>query len=436
VAFVRPHRCQCAVHRWWYDFALSPHPTVTAADSYAGIVSQRMAAERLTLAGQWLDRLNELLPVEVNDIFPSEQLLDHIPLIVADIATYLRAPAEEEIAANAAVIAKARELGLLRHSQQASVHQLLREYEILGEILETFVTEETSRLDLQPTSLECFEVLRRLTRAVRTLMRTTVDTFVSEYTTALNERNERIKTFNRMASHELRTPVGTLLFAAEALTHPGVRSDPHRLDKVATTIRTNAERLSWLIENLQRLARLGEPLDVPSQQRVELDGLATEVARQLEEMAAARRVMIRVDPQLPVLVVDPARLELVLMNLVSNAIKYSDPAKPDSFIEILSCANSGSDQMCTFCVHDNGLGIPEAEQSAIFARFFRAHSHLDAELGISGSGLGLAIVTECVQALGGSIRCQSTVGQSTTFFVTVPLKGPGTAAGAKCSPAS
>jgi signal transduction histidine kinase len=400
--------------------------TVTSADSYAAIVSQRMAAERLALAAQWLDRLNELLPVAFNDIFPSEQLLDHVPLLVGEVAAYLRAPAEEEIAANAAVIAKARELGLLRHAQQASVHQLLREYEVLGEILEAFVTEETRRLDLSPTSFECFEVLRRLNHAVRTLMRTTVDTFVSEYTTALNERNERIKTFNQLASHELRSPIGTLLFAAAALTHPDVRADSHRLDKVATTIRTNAERLSWLIENLQRLARLGDPLDIPSQQRIELDGLATEVARQLQEMAAARRVMIRVDSQLPALIVDPARLELVLLNLVSNAIKYSDPAKTDSFVEIASCENGDADQKYTFCVRDNGLGIPEAEQPAIFARFFRAHAHLDTELGVSGIGLGLAIVAECVQALGGSIRCESTIGHSTTFFVTLPRKDPGT----------
>jgi signal transduction histidine kinase len=410
--------------------------TVTSADNYAGMMSQRMAAARLTLAGQWLDRLHELLPVAFNDIFPSEQLLDHIPLLVAEMAAYLRAPAEEEIAANAAVIAKARELGLLRHAQQASVHQLLREYEVLSEILEAFLIEETHRLDLRPTPRECFDVLRRLNRAVRTLMRTTVDTFVSEYTTALNERNERIKTFNQMASHELRSPIGTLLFAAAALTHPGVRSDSHRLDKVATTIRTNAERLSWLIENLQRLARLGDPLDVPSQQRVELDGLGTEVARQLEEMAAARQVTISVDTQLPALIVDPARLELVLLNLVSNAIKYCDPAKPDSFIEIASFANSEADQMCTFCVRDNGLGIPEAEQPAIFARFFRAHSHLDTELGISGTGLGLAIVVECVQALGGSIRCESIVGQGTTFFVMVPRKEPSIAAEATRAPAS
>ena len=73
-------------------------------------------------------------------------------------------------------------------------------------------------------------------------------------------------------------------------------------------------------------------------------------------------------------------------------------------------------------VRDNGLGIPEADQAAIFERFFRAHSHLDGELGVTGTGLGLAIVVECVQALGGTIRCESTVGGGTTFSVTLPTR--------------
>ena len=89
---------------------------LTTAESYSAIVSQRVTAESLTLAGQWLGRLKELLTVDLNDVFPSDQLLDHIPLLIADVAAYLRAPADEEIAANAAVIAKARELGLLRHA--------------------------------------------------------------------------------------------------------------------------------------------------------------------------------------------------------------------------------------------------------------------------------------------------------------------------------
>src|SRR4029450_92378 len=143
-------------------------------------------------------------------------------------------------------------LGLLRHEQKASVHQLLREYEVLEETLEALVSAETERLGLQPTSEECFEVLRRLTRSIRTLMRTTVDTFVSEYTTTLQARNARTRASTRMTSHELRNPIGTLLFAAAALTHERVRSDPARLDKVTSTNRSNAARLSGVGGNTPR----------------------------------------------------------------------------------------------------------------------------------------------------------------------------------------
>jgi signal transduction histidine kinase len=398
--------------------------TLTNAESYAGTLSQRVAEERLALAGRWLDQLKVLLPVATNDVFPSQQLLDHIPALIGEIAGYLRAPADEEIAANAAVIDKARELGLLRHQQHASVHQLLREYDILGQILEGFVAEETERLGLEPSATECFEVLRRVTHAVRTLMRTTVDTFVLEYTAALEERNERISAFNRMASHELRSPIGTLLFASAALNIDAVRSDPVRLAKVAATIKTNAERLSWLVTNLQRLARLDDRLDPPHHQHVELGTIAMEVGRQLADMAAARRVAIECDPRLPMLHGDPAQIELVMMNLVSNAIKYSDPAKAQSFVEITPSSEPGPDGTVTICIRDNGIGIPDGDQSAIFDRFFRAHAHRDQELGISGTGLALAIAAEGLRALGGSIRCESVVGEGTTFFVTLPVQPP------------
>jgi signal transduction histidine kinase len=398
--------------------------TTATTDSYATIVSHRVGVERFALATLWLARLNELLSVQANDVFPSDHLLDHIPSLIGEIAAYLRAPEDEEIAANAAVIDKARELGSLRHEQHASVHQLLREYEILQEILETFVVEETTRLGLQPSATECFEILRRLTRSARTLMRTTVDTFVSEYTTTIQERNERIKAFNQMASHELRSPIGTLLFAAAALEMDHVRADSQRLNKVTATIRSNADRLSWLVTNLQRLARLGVPLDVPSQQRFDVVMLATEVARQLAEMAAAREVTIRVVPMESLeLSGDPARLELVLLNLVSNAIKYSDPAKNERFVEIATSFDDGTKD-CTIYVRDNGLGIADGDQHAIFDRFFRAHSHLDEKLGIDGTGLGLAIVADCIKALGGTVRCESSPGQGTTFHVIVPHQDP------------
>jgi signal transduction histidine kinase len=146
------------------------------------------------------------------------------------------------------------------------------------------------------------------------------------------------------------------------------------------------------------------------------------VARQLEEMAASRRVRITVDPGLPVVAGDPARLELALMNLVSNAIKYSDPNKAESLVEIASAEKVGTPEgSCVISVRDNGLGIGAADQPAIFDRFFRAHAHRDAELGVTGSGLGLAIVADCVRALGGTIDCESAVGVGSCFFITVPI---------------
>ena len=96
--------------------------TTATAESFAGILSQRVEAERHALAGDWLQRLNELLTVDANDVFPSEQLLDHIPTLIREIAVYLRAPADEEIAANTVVIEKARELGRLRHDQRCLLY--------------------------------------------------------------------------------------------------------------------------------------------------------------------------------------------------------------------------------------------------------------------------------------------------------------------------
>jgi signal transduction histidine kinase len=399
--------------------------TSVTAEDYAGIVSQRVAAERHALAGEWLRRLNQLLTVEPNDVFPSPQLLDHIPALIGEIANYLRAAADGEIAANTVVIEKARELGILRHEQRASVHQLLREYEILGDILEAFVVKETERLGLQPPPSECFALVQRLTRSSRTLMRTTVDTFVSEYMAAIDDRNSRIKAFNQMTSHELRSPIGTLLFAAAVLERPDVRADPRHVEKLAATIKTNAQRLSWLVNNLQRVSRLTDGNDVPSEQRMEVSTIAGEVARQLEEMASSRSVRVIVDANLPELLGDPARLELALMNLVSNAIKYSDPAKPDSFVEIVPAdGGAAADRMCVIHVRDNGLGIADADRPAVFERFIRAHAHMDAALGVTGSGLGLAIAADCIHAMGGSIECESTVGEGSSFSITLPLNLP------------
>jgi two-component system sensor histidine kinase SenX3 len=215
------------------------------------------------------------------------------------------------------------------------------------------------------------------------------------------------------------------LFAAAALERSDIRADAEKSHKITTTIKKNAERLSWLVQNLQRVTKLSGALDAPNEQIVDVGTIANEVARQLEEMASSRHVRILVVAETVELRADPARLELALMNLVSNAIKYSDPGKTDSFVEITARVETDTaDVECVIQVRDNGLGIPDVKRAAIFDRFFRAHAHLDGELGVSGSGLGLAITADCVQAMGGSIEVASTVGEGSSFSVRLPLTLP------------
>jgi signal transduction histidine kinase len=126
------------------------------------------------------------------------------------------------------------------------------------------------------------------------------------------------------------------------------------------------------------------------------------VIRQLREMAAARGVEVRVDAGLPEVEVNAAAVELCLSNYVSNAIKYSDPAKPERWVRV--CGRIEGEPGSPGCalvveVRDNGLGVPDDARDRLFQRFFRAHG--GTVTGVEGTGLGLSIVRETVEALGG-----------------------------------
>lgn len=399
-----------------------------APDSYAAVMAARIDAAHRDLAMRWLARLTALLPVEVRDVFPTDRLLDHIPAIIREIGAYLEAPGDEELAANTAVIGKAQELGLLRHGQQASVHQILQEYALLGTVLETFVAEETAVLAAPASPLECLAVMRRVGRAVQVLMQITVDTFVAAYIETITQQTERLTSFNRMVSHELRNPLNTLHLVLKLVSTASDAELPTLRERLVPMMQRNLTRMTGLLQSLESLTRAArDDVDSPIVQTIALGSLAGEVARQLTDMAATRGVAIRIAPDLPTVTVDTARLELALMNLVSNAIKYADPAKADRFVEIAPVAAPAEDRV-GLAVRDNGLGIPShVLPDLLHRRFVRAHAARDAELGNDGSGLGLSIVSECVTALGGEVAIASTEGAGTTVTLAVPAaKAAGT----------
>jgi signal transduction histidine kinase len=382
-------------------------------------MAQRLHEARATIAARWLARLDELLSVDRDRIFPTDELLDHIPQLIGEIAAYVNAPEIEELAANTAVVGKARELGLLRHAQQASVHQLLREYHLLGGILEAFLRDETAGMTPPPSPEAALLVAARVSHALRVLQQTTIDTFIAEYTDRIAAQQERLENFNRLVSHELRQPLATLQFALHSLEAADAAAQRERLTDVA---KRNVVRMIDLVRQLERIARLQQREDDPGRQDVNLTSVAKEVARQLQQMAEHRDVRIQIAEDLPTVVTDAARIELVLMNLVSNAIKYADPAKPHRAVELF--LSGATDDGRTICVRDNGIGIPAADLPHVFESFFRASPEQDAALGVSGSGLGLAIVADCVRAIGGRIQVASTEGLGTAFDLWLPAAMP------------
>ena len=376
--------------------------------------SSRLAADHTALARLWLERLDQLLDVEKRDVFPSHQLLDHIPELLKEIASYLRAPADQEIAANTAVMSKAAELGLLRFDQRASVHQLLREYQILSEILEAFFAREAAVLGERGDATAAVLVLSRAQQAVRVLQQKTVDAFISRYTETIDRQTAQLRNFSRLVSHEIRQPLGVLQVLAQLLKAREAEPETTRL---VETMERNVVRMGEVASKLERLARLTRRQeDAPNEQHVDLAAVVKDVAEQLREMADARGVVFEFDPQLPTIAADAGRIELVVMNLLANAVKYSDPAKASRIVSVeldgAGCAKVK--------IRDNGIGIPKAKLDTIFDQFVRAHPHLDDELGAQGLGLGLSIVQESMQAMGGSVTVESVEGKGTTFMLEWP----------------
>jgi signal transduction histidine kinase len=388
-------------------------------DSFEAAIAARIDFDRHALARRWLVRLTELLPVRPKEVFPSEALLDHIPNLIQEVARFISAE-EPEIAANTFVVAKARELGELRHEQHASVHQLLREYELLRSILETFVGEQAEQLGLEPNLRDVLRCVRKINQAVALLTRTTVDTFVERYTATIEDQTRRLERFNQMVSHELRQPLGALQTAAALLRQADEGLDAERRRRVIAAVERNVTRAVHLVGTITKVTALSAADDTkPGVQRVSLSTVAQEAAGQLRELSGDRAVQIIVAPDLPHLTVDVGRLELMLSNLLSNAIKYSDPTKSHRYVEVSLVQLTES--ACTFCVRDNGLGMTSEQLQEVFTPFFRAHAHRDAELGVEGLGLGLLIVRDCAEALDASLHVDAAPGEGATFTVTMPI---------------
>jgi signal transduction histidine kinase len=393
--------------------------SLTASSPIASTLARQLrdAKDHLTLA--WLERIAARVNIDRNRIFPTDALIDHVPLLVVGIADYLENPTED-IASDMPVVAKAMELGSLRHSQGFDAYEILKEYELLGGVLFTFATRQIEAMEAPSSQGEVFECAHRLARAIELIQQVTTSHFLRMAAETVREREERLRGFNRMVSHELKNRVGAIQGAHALLTEPWV--DDAQRTKFLAMIGENADLIRALLDNLVTLSRMDSGEGRQSK-HIELPQAAAEASRQLRELARARGVTVTLADDLPSVEINAPAVELCLSNYISNAIKYSDPAKPDRWIRIEGAVRergegTGSRSEIEVRVRDNGLGIPADAEKKLFQRFYRAHEETAST--IEGTGLGLSIVRETVEGLGGRAWAERNDDGGSTFIFTLP----------------
>jgi len=233
----------------------------------------------------------------------------------------------------------------------------------------------------------------------------------------LRELDRMKDTFLASVSHELRTPLTSIIGFVALLSGDDEELTETQRNYLAIVER-NSERLHRLVGDLLFVAQTGGEHPALQPSRVDLHAL---VADCLESMSAgadgAGVELVLTGRELPPVDGDPAWLEQVVENLVSNAIKYSTEG---GRVEVRTTADAGR---AVLEVTDSGIGIPSAEQPHVFERFFRSSNA--AERAIQGTGLGLAIAKVVVEAHGGAISLESGMAKGTKVRVELPLAADG-----------
>ena len=232
----------------------------------------------------------------------------------------------------------------------------------------------------------------------------------------ITERNNarvRRDRFAAVASHELRTPMTTILGFAELLL---TREEPAEVQQEwVRMIHVEGLRMKVIINDMLDVARINEGLDVHIEP-TDLLAILENVVAEARSRAPDHGIVIDGDASLPRVIGDGQKLMQVFSNLVDNAIKYS----PKGGDILVSAQHDATSQRVVVSVSDPGLGISEAEQRNLFTTFHRVQR---AEtINIGGTGLGLYIVKRLTELMRGEIWLESVLDQGTTFYVALPAE--------------
>jgi len=272
--------------------------------------------------------------------------------------------------------------------------------------------------------------INELEMPLRTVMGSTVWVLLSVF--SLRERGELLLTlvniteqkkidtakseFVALATHQLRTPIAAIRYAADLLTKHIVDGQTERNATYLDKINRNVLRMLALINDFLHVSKLEMGTFATEASSITVNAFLDDILEEFEGRIANQHIAVtrRGEPATQTMSTDPRLLNIILSNIISNAVKYTPP---EGALDV-SYASNG--QVIRFAITDTGIGIPEAEIPQLFRKFFRASNAQSQHT--EGTGLGLYIVQEAAKQLGGSIEVASEEGKGTTFTVILPLQ--------------
>jgi PAS domain S-box-containing protein len=225
----------------------------------------------------------------------------------------------------------------------------------------------------------------------------------------LNEIKSR---FVSMASHEFRTPLSTVLSSASLLSKYTKAEEQAKRDRHIEKIKASVKHLNDLLEDFLSLGKLDEGKIAASIYEFNLHELIKETIEEMKGLAKNEQQIVCNYSGSDFVESDKKFLKNILINLISNAIKFSDERK-----SIYIDCNVGEGR-AELSVTDEGIGISEDDQQHLFSSFFRGKNAIN----IQGTGLGLHIVKRYLDLLGGTVQLRSELGKGTTIKLSIPVK--------------
>ena len=219
------------------------------------------------------------------------------------------------------------------------------------------------------------------------------------------------KEFSANVSHELKTPLTSILGYAEIM-RDGV-AKPEDTKRFAAKIHDEAESLMTLIDDIIRLSQLDEKTSLPEMQIIDLKPICEDICRRLEPLAQKAGVSLVSTLESARVRGIPKMLEEIVQNLVDNAIKYNTTNG------CVGVTLRSTNHQIALSVSDTGIGILEEQLSRVFERFYRVDRSRNKQIG--GTGLGLSIVKHAAETLGATVNLESKLGIGTTVTITFPL---------------